>query len=320
MMMNESQSHSNITAELEDQKLLRLLIISILSMAPTCVFLFINGTMLFTLRSKPVFRETCRYILLYNLLFADTIQLAQGQLQYLLSICKVKLPYSVCGFLSFLANLTTAISPLTLVLMPLERYVAVCYPLRHAAILTIRNTGSAISLIWGISSLNNLTRLLFFLDFPLENLQVKNVCSRIALLLAAKTDLYDKVYTCVLFISAGVAVLFSYISVIIAARSASTDKTLACRARNTLLLNLTQLGLSLSSTFNTPLLIALSGIMTRMAFLWIQNAFYVIFIIFPRCFSSLIYGLRDQTIRPVLMYHLCCQGKISPGTDSGGTS
>ncbi|KAM9332750.1 odorant receptor 131-2-like [Pholidichthys leucotaenia] len=319
--MNESQSHFNITAELQEQELLRILIISTLSTAPACVFLFINGIMLFTLRSKPVFRETCRYILLYNLLLADTVQLAQGQVQYLLSVCRVKLPYSVCGFLSFLARLTNGISPLTLVLMPLERYVAVCYPLRHATILTIRNTGTAISLIWALSSLNNLTRLWFFLHFSLEklqNLQVKDVCSRIALLLAVKADLYDKVYTCIVFITAGVAVLFSYTGVIKAAKLASTDKTLASRARNTLVLNLMQLCLSLSSTIYTPFIIALSGIVTRMVFLWIQNVFYVVLIILPRCLSSLIYGLRDQTIRPVLMYQLCCQRKISPGTDSGG--
>ncbi|XP_072230570.1 odorant receptor 131-2-like [Leuresthes tenuis] len=313
-MFNESQSHFNITDDLVYQGLVRIIIISTLSTVPSFVFLFINGTMLYILRSKPVFRDTCRYILLYNLLLADTVQLAQSQLQFLLSVCRVKLAYSLCIVLSMLANLTTGISPLTLVVMPLERYVAVCYPLRHASIITARNTTVTIIAIWTVSSLNNLTRVLLFLKFPFENtesMQMKDLCSNIAIILGSLTDEYDKAYTCVLFVSAAVAATSSYIGVIIAARSASTDKVLARKACNTLLLHLVQLGLSLSSTIYTPLLIALSRILKRMVFLWVQNVFYVCFIILPRCLSPLIYGLRDQTIRPVLVYHLCCRLKVN---------
>ncbi|KAM4547537.1 odorant receptor 131-2-like [Fundulus diaphanus] len=315
-MLNVSQSESNMTAATESQNLLRVVLISTLSTVPSVIFLYINGTILFTLRSKAVFRDTCRYVLLYNLLLADTVQLAQSQVQFLLSVCRVKLAYSLCTVLSMLANLTTGISPLTLVLMPLERYVAVCFPLRHSAIITIRNTTVAVVAIWAVSSLNNLTRVLLFLDFSLDRMEIwhiKDLCSNLALVLGALTSEYDRAYTCVVFVSAGVATTFSYVGVIIAARSASTDKALARKARNTLLLHLVQLGLSLSSTINNPLIIALSKVLTRVAFLWVQNVFYVCLIIFPRCLSSLIYGLRDQTIRPVLLYYLCCRlrAKIS---------
>ncbi|XP_013883542.1 olfactory receptor-like protein OLF4 [Austrofundulus limnaeus] len=315
-MVNVSQSQSNITDEVQILDSLRIIIISTMSTVPSFIFLYINGVMLFTLRSKPVFRDTCRYILLYNLLLADTVQLAQSQVQFLLSVCRVKLTYSLCTALSMLANLTTGISPLTLVVMPLERYVAVCFPLRHASIITIKNTNMAIVVLWAVSSLNNLTRVLLFLQFPfekVERLQIRDLCSNIALVLGSLTAEYDKAYTCVLFVTAGVAVTFSYISVIVAARSASTDKALAHKAHYTLLLHLVQLGLSLSSTINNPLIIALSKVLTRSTFLWVQNVFYVCLIIFPRCLSSLIYGLRDQTIRPVLMFYLCChlKAKIS---------
>ncbi|XP_015257793.1 PREDICTED: olfactory receptor 4N2-like [Cyprinodon variegatus] len=312
-MLNVSQSESNMTSAFLNQNLLRIALISTLSTVPSVIFLYINGTILFTLRSKPVFRDTCRYILLYNLLLADTFQLAQSQVQFLLSVCRVKLVYSLCIVLSMLANLTTGISPLTLVVMPLERYVAVCFPLRHSSIVTIRNTTAVIIVIWAVSSVNNLTRVFLFLEFSSEKMeiwQIKDLCSNIALVLGALTAEYDRAYTCAVFVSAGVAATFSYVGVIIAARSASTDKALARKARYTLLLNLVQLGLSLSSTINNPLLIALSKVLTRVAFLWIQNVFYVCLIIFPRCLSSLIYGLRDQTIRPVLLYYLCCRPKI----------
>lgn len=187
-----------------------------------------------------------------------------------------------------------------------------CYPLRYPTIITIRNTGAAIVVIWIISSLNNLTRVIFFFPFEvLKNLQIKDSCSKIALLLGTRSDQYDTAFTCLVFVSAGVAVVFSYIGVILAARLASANKALARKARNTLLLNMMQLCLSLSSTIYNPLLAALSRTITMTIFLWVQNVFYLCFIILPRCLSSLVYGLRDQTIRPVLMYHLCCHQKRS---------
>ncbi|XP_062288567.1 odorant receptor 131-2-like [Scomber scombrus] len=313
-MLFANQSQTNITAGLQYQGLLGIVMFSILTTLPCCVFLFINGTMLFTLRSKLVFRETSRYILLYNLLFADTVLLAQSQLLYIIAACRIRLTYPVCGFLITLAHLTNEISPLTLVVMSLERYVAVCYPLRHATIITIRNTGVAITVVWAFCSVNVLIRVVLLLDFPfedLESLQMKDFCSDIAMFVGALSDHYDKAYTCFVFISAGVAVISSYIGVMIAARSASTDKASARKARNTLLLHLVQLGLSLLSTMHNPLLLAISEIGSRIVIVRIRMVVYVCIILFPRCLSSLIYGLRDKTIRPILMYHLCCRVKLS---------
>ncbi|XP_026183424.1 odorant receptor 131-2-like [Mastacembelus armatus] len=304
---------TNLTVDQQYQGLLERAMISTVTTLSCCVFLCINGTMLFTLRSKLVFCETSRYILLCNLLFADTVQLVQSQVLYLLAAYHIKLTYLVCGVLIMLATLTNVISPLTLVVMSLERYVAVCYPLRHATIITIRNTGLAICVVWTFSSLNVLVRivlLLFFLFENLQSLQMNDFCSNLALLLGSLSDLYDKAYTCFLFISATVAITSSYIGVLVAARSASTDKASARKTRSTLLLHLVQLGLSLSSALFNPILISLSRIVTRIVFMRIYNVFYVCVIMFPRCLSSLIYGLRDQTIRPVLMYHMCCGLKL----------
>ena len=310
-MSNAIQSQTNITV---GQGLLERALFCTLTTVPCCVFLFINGTMLFTLRSKTVFQETSRYILLFNLLFADTVQLALSQLLFIVAACRIRLTYPLCGVLTMLSDLTNEISPLTLVVMSLERYVAVCYPLRHSTLITIRNTEVAIIVVWVFSSLNTLIRVILLLDFPfkdLESLEMKDFCSHIAMFLGRMSDNYDKVYTCVLFVSAGVAVISSYIGVMIAARSASTDKASALKARNTLLLHLGQLGLSLSSTIYSPIIIALSRIVTRIVFVRVFNVLNVCIILLPRCLSSLIYGIRDQTIRPVLMNHLCCRLKLS---------
>ncbi|KAM9348513.1 odorant receptor 131-2-like [Symphorus nematophorus] len=313
-MSYSNQSQSNNTVELQYRGFLERVLFSTLIGMPCCVFLFINVTMLFTLRSKSVFRETSHYILLYNLLFADTVLLALSQLLYITASCRIMLTYPVCGVLTMLSVFCNDISPLTLVVMSLERYVAVCYPLRHANIITIRNTGVAIIVVWAFSSLNVLIRVVLLLDFPfedLESLQMTDVCSDIVMLLGPLSDHYDKAYTCFVFVSAGVAVTCSYIGVMIAARSASTDKASARKARNTLLLHLVQLGLTLSSTMHASIVVSLSKTLQRLVIARIKSVLYVLIFVLPRCLSSLIYGLRDQTIRPVLMYHLCCRLKLS---------
>ncbi|XP_030009423.1 odorant receptor 131-2-like [Sphaeramia orbicularis] len=304
---------TNTTVGPQYRGLLELVLSSIPITLPCLVFLYINGVMLFTLRSKPVLRETCRYILLYNLLFADTLQLTLGQLLFILTI-RIRLTYPLCGVLIMFASLLNDISPLTLVVMSLERYVAVCYPLRHSTVVTSRNTAVAIIVIWAFSSLNVLAQLVLLLDFPFKNLQTLQMtarCTAQAMFLNPVSEQYDQVYKYFLFVSAGVAVIASFIGVTIAATSASTDKASAHKARKTLLLHLFQLGLSLLSTLYTPLVIAISAVVERIRALHMQTALYVVVVMLPRCLSALIYGIRDNTIRPILMYYLCCQRKFS---------
>ncbi|XP_027888124.1 odorant receptor 131-2-like [Xiphophorus couchianus] len=315
-----SQTQSNISILLDDVGLLERMTTFALSTIPCCLFLFINGTILFTLRSKPVFRETCRYILLFNLLLADTAQLAICQVLFLLSVCRITLTYPVCGMLTVFANITSVTSPLTLMVMSLERCVAVCFPLRHAMIVTIRNTRLAIVAIWTSSSLHNIFRVILLLDFPFKNLdslQMTNLCNEFNMLLGSRSKMYDNAFTGFLFASAAIVVISSYVGVIIAARSASTGKASALKARNTLMLHLVQLCLSLSSTIYNTLLVAIMKIIQSVGFIRLNKFLYVLIILFPRCLSSLIYGLRDQTIRPILLGHLGCHQKLKTVAVSG---
>ncbi|MEQ2173239.1 hypothetical protein GOODEAATRI_029905, partial [Goodea atripinnis] len=180
--------------------ILGVVLFSTATTLPCCVFLFINLTMLYTLRSKEVFRDTSRYVLLFNLLFADTIQLTQSQ--------------------------------------------------------TIA-------------------------------------------------------FTYFLFVLGGVTVTFTYTGIMVAAHSASTDKASASRAQRTLLLHLLQMGLTMSSTIHNSLLIVITSNLDRVPAVRLQVVLYVCVIVLPKCLSSLIYGLRDQTIRPILMLNLICQWRGS---------
>ncbi|PWA24441.1 hypothetical protein CCH79_00011852 [Gambusia affinis] len=193
--------------------------------------------------------------------------LSVTQVLFLLALCRVRLTYAVCGTITTVANLTSGISLLTLVIMSLERFVAVCYPLRHASIITIKNTAVAIMAVCAVSSLNNVTRSLFLIEYPYETfgkVLMKDYCTYVGWIPNSLSDYYDKAYNAVVFVSAGLTVISLYTGVVIAARAASADKASALKARKTLLLHLVQLFLSLSYTLYYPLLSALAKIVRRM--------------------------------------------------------
>ncbi|KAM4726919.1 odorant receptor 131-2-like [Anableps anableps] len=304
----------NTTLDLQRQGVLGVVLFSTVTTLPCCVFLFINLTMLYTLRSKEVFRETSRYILLFNLLFSDTIQLTHSQSMFLLSTSRVTLLYSVCVVLTILNNLTLSVSVITLVIMCLERYIAVCYPFRHSVLITTRNTGVVICIIWCFSTLKDIMQLSLTLKFFLNNVnqvQMLDFCGKETVFVDPASDIFNKAFTYFLCVLGGTTVTFSYTGIIVAARSASTDKASANKARRTLLLHLLQMGLTLSSTIHNSLLTVISENLDRVLAVRIQVVLYVCVIVLPKCLSSLIYGLRDQTIRPVLMLNLICQWRGS---------
>uniref|UniRef100_A0A3Q3FFU3 G-protein coupled receptors family 1 profile domain-containing protein n=2 Tax=Kryptolebias marmoratus TaxID=37003 RepID=A0A3Q3FFU3_KRYMA len=302
----------NTTLQQQRRGLHWLVLSAIVTTLLCCVFLLINVTMLYTLRSKAVFKETSRYFLLFNLLLADTMQLAHSQSMFLLSVCGVTLLYPVCSTLIILYSLPERFSPITLVIMCLERYVAVCYPLRHSAIITIRNTRMVICVVWTFSSLNAIIQLIIMFKFTFLDLQLTQMtdyCGKDSVFVDPVSELYDKVSRYFLFALGGVTVIFSYTGIIVAARSASTNKASANKARRTLLLHLLQMGLTMSSTIHNSLLIVVSRILDRVQAVQMQVLLYIFLIVFPKCLSSLIYGLRDLTIRSVLIFNLSCQCK-----------
>ncbi|XP_034025327.1 odorant receptor 131-2-like [Thalassophryne amazonica] len=308
------EPQSNVSAGVQYQGLVERVIFSILITLPGYVFLFINGTMLFTLNSKVVFCETPRYVLLFNLLLADTLHLVENQVMYILAVSRVRLTYPACGVLTMANILTSGISPLTLVVMSLERYVAVCYPLRHANIVTMTNTVAAICVVWFFCAIHILIHVVLLLEYPfeeLESLQLNDVCSEVNILIGPSSTHYNMTSKCVLFVLAAAVIICSYISVVVAARSASTDKASAQKARNTLLLHLVQLSLSLISNVESSLVIFLIKILDRITIIRIRSVLYVCIYLLPRCLSPLIYGLRDPCIRSLLMENLCCHLKLS---------
>ncbi|KAM9788611.1 odorant receptor 131-2-like [Neosynchiropus ocellatus] len=305
-------SNSSVAAQLQGE--LERIMVSVFTGVPCTVFLTINVIILFTLRSKQVFRETSRYVLLTNLLVADSLYMMIGEIMYIMANSRVFLSYPVCGTLVLYAVLTDSIFPLTLAVMSVERYVAVCFPLRHSSIVTMRSTAAAIALVWAFSFVNVLIRVVLMCQFPfeeLDSLHMRTVCDTFAVVLTPAAAMYDRVYNIFLFSFTGLTIISSLVAVMSTARSASADKRSARKAQSTLLLHMIQLVLGLSSTISIPVVVALFQVMSWVSFVRMMIVIYVLVFLLPRCLSSLIYGLRDQTIRPVLLSNLCCG--LKPG-------
>uniref|UniRef100_A0A3B4ACX7 G-protein coupled receptors family 1 profile domain-containing protein n=1 Tax=Periophthalmus magnuspinnatus TaxID=409849 RepID=A0A3B4ACX7_9GOBI len=268
------------------------------------IFLVINGIIIHTLCSRPVFRETSRYMLLLG----DSIVLFMGQLLYMHSTANLNLSYPLSGFYTMISYLCVKISPLTLSVMSTERYIAVCFPFHYPTIVTMRNTAFAILSVWGMGCVDVLIQVLLLVEFPfhlLPSLQMNSYCSSVALLLGPRSKVYQTISTIVLFLLSGLVIMLSFIGVMVVALSASTEKESANKARNMLLVHMFQLSLTLMSTMG-PVFSSVAALANPVLAGQLFVVIHVFLVMMPRCLTTLTYGLKDSSLRPVLVSRLCC--------------
>ncbi|XP_072518624.1 odorant receptor 131-2-like [Salminus brasiliensis] len=280
-------------------------------------FVYINCIMLFALRSKPAFHETPRYILFGHMLFNDSVLLLVTTVMYAMSLALLHVAKAICLLLVLISSCTSQNAPLTLALMSLERYVAICLPLRHSTLATQRSTFIAIGVIWFLSSLNFVTDIIYEFIIDPNHLVKVTFCTREKLFVtkwqADKAQGFDILY----FVSVTLIIIFTYISIMITARSVSSNKDSAKKAHRTVLLHLIQLGLCLTSfLFSTieRMLYMMTG-SSNSLFIHLRYLNFLIVMILPRCLSPLIYGLRDDAVRPLFKYYFCFTARrVKPAT------
>ncbi|MFT7818421.1 olfactory receptor 11A1-like [Arapaima gigas] len=281
------------------------------------IFIYLNCVMLVAVRSKAAFRETSRYILFAHMLFNDVLHLVTSMVLYLFSIFYMEIIQALCSFLTLISATTFTNEPLNLAVMSLERYVAVCFPLRHGELSTPEKTFYALVVIWVLGVVNVLTDIFTVLVLEPSFFLLSGLCSREQLM--KKSWQRDKVLTfnVLYFTLVAMVLLFTYVSITLEARSASTDRTSAQKAMRTVMLHAVQLCLSLM-TFLYNLFEVLLSSLPLDVFVQLRFVNYVVVLLLPRCLSPLIYGLRDQSFRPVFMYHFTCGSRsVKPAGPSG---
>ncbi|XP_068572718.1 odorant receptor 131-2-like [Cebidichthys violaceus] len=292
----------NNTTEVTQVMLFQTPVKVLLSMLPCLFFLYVNAVMLFALLSKPLLLESPRYILFGHLLFADSLQLLVTMLLYIFAVTMIRMMSFVCILITALAASTFKISPFNLAVMSLERYVAICFPLRHANIVTTRMTGVAIAVMWTVASLDFFTQLFLLISLQNTGLTVLRICHKHVFQLQMYSTI-NKGFTIACFVLVCSVAIYTYIVVMITVKSASSSVRNSSKPHKTMLLHLIQLCLCLTSTlFNMINYVSPWKINPAIA-VHIHYILFLCLIIFPKCLSPLIYGLRDHAFRPVFLYY-----------------
>ncbi len=280
-------------------------------------FFFVNSVMFFTLRSKRVFHETPRYILFGHMLMNDSVLLLLTTIMFTMGSYYLQVTRAICTLLVFISYCTFRNAPLTLALMSLERYVAICYPLRHCNIATPKRTGIAIGIIWLLSSINIITDIILVLIInPSLFIEVLFCTQEQLFLFKWQLDKYQG-FDVLYFVFVAVIIIFTYISIMITARSISSDKDSAKKALKTVLLHLIQLGLCLTSFLYATINKAIYTVSDSSSlFINLRYLNFLIILMLPRCLSPLIYGMRDEALWPLFKYYFCYRlGKIRPSVN-----
>ncbi|XP_060897703.1 odorant receptor 131-2-like [Labrus mixtus] len=265
---------------------------------------YIHVGLIHTFRKHQIFYMNPRYILFFHLVVNDMIQMTLTVLLFIISYTIHKINVSVCSVLMLLALFATENTPLNLACMAVECYIAICMPLHHVQICTVRRTLVLIGLIWITSMLSVLPDLFITLATePLDFFGSRVFCLRETAFpnphIIKKRDVTYVMYLVIVWL----VIFYTYFRILFTAKAASKD---AKKARNTIVLHGFQLLLCMA-TYAEPLL------MTALL-QWFPKTFsdslftcYIIIHILPRAISPIIYGVRDKAFRKYLKTYLLCK-------------
>nr|AEA11131.1 odorant receptor [Larimichthys crocea] len=265
---------------------------------------YINASLIHTFSKHQIFYTNPRYILFIHLVINDMIQVSLTIILFVISYTIYRINVSVCCVFILLALFTTENTPLNLACMAVECYIAVCMPLRHVEICTIKRTLMLIGLIWTTTMLSVISDLFItFATEPLDFFHSQVFCLRETAfpspLIVEKRVITYSVFLVIVWCT----IFYTYFRILFTAKTASKD---AKKARNTILLNGFQLLLCMAIYAAPQLLDALQKWFPK-NFTDSLFAYYIVVQVLPRSISPFIYGIRDNTFRRYLKRYLLCK-------------
>ncbi|XP_047188683.1 odorant receptor 131-2-like [Scophthalmus maximus] len=245
-----------------------------------------------------------RYILYIHLVINDIILLTIFTLMHVMSYIVFTLNVCFCIVLLMTAIFSNLNNPLTLAVMAVECYIAICFPLRHNQICTVKKTYIVIGVIWVLSTLSVLPDLFFTLATEsVEFFHSRVFCLRDNIFrnpsLKEKRDTYNYVFLVIVWLT----LFYSYFRILFAAQAVDTD---AKKARNTVLLHGFQLLLCML-TYVFHLMINSVTYMFPKEVMAVRFSISIFVQVLPRLVSPVVYGLRDKTFRKYLKRYLLCR-------------
>lgn len=229
----------------------------------------------------------------------------------LLSYVFHKISVRLCCFLLLFTIIATQNTPMNLAGMAVECYIAICLPLHHATLCTVRRTYILIGVIWFVSLMSYIPDIILQLSTESEEfLDSKIICVRNKAFLNPLLQQKNNIYNTVLLVIVWSTLVYTYLRILFAAKLADAD---AKKARNTILLHGFQLLLSMLTYVAQALRQALYIRFPRNA----TDAVFVSYIfiqVLPRLISPIVYGVRDKAFRRYLQRYLLCGMRASINT------
>lgn len=270
-------------------------------------FIYINIIMLLTFSKKQAFRTETRYILFAHTLFVDLIFLILTDFVVILSYSYVLMPMEFCIPFCILMETLTTCTPLTITAMCVERYVAICMPLRHSAISTVSRTLTAIFIIWIISSLKPLVDMsILVATASKEYISQFTVCHYEIMMPENWHRLMRGTIYIILFIIILLVELFCYVMIVISARAASVDKKSAVKGLRTVSLHMVQLTLCTTEIICPYIEVLIMG-QDIQVYLSVRFFNFIMFNLIARAVSPLVYGVRDEKFYATLLHYIRCR-------------
>ncbi|KAK2861506.1 hypothetical protein Q5P01_001039 [Channa striata] len=301
--MSLSNTSRNVTAPVYRDTVQTAVLKNVITVVLCISINYVNGTLVYTFKKHQVFNMNPRYILYIHLVFNDIILLTMFTCVQVFSYIVFSLNVSLCMFLLMTAILANLNNPLTLAAMAVECYIAVCFPLYHAQICTVKKTYIVISMVWVLSALSILPDL--FVTLATESIDFfhsRVFCLRENIFrnphLIEKRDVSNIVFLVIVCLT----LFYIYFRILFTAKAAAAD---AKKARNTILLHGFQLLLCMLTYVYGPILEGLTYLFPKE----VQAIRFVISIliqILPRLISPVVYGLRDKMFRKYLYKYLYC--------------
>ncbi|XP_075053744.1 odorant receptor 131-2-like [Mixophyes fleayi] len=253
-----------------------------------CIFLYFILLILHLYFTTPHVRENARYVLFVHMLINDTLYLVSGLILLLASLSLIYLPVPLCYVIITLTSVTFRITPYNLAAMALERYVAICFPLRHVTLCTSQRSNYVIAIIWVIGLIPNLADLIILSTSAKTIFSLKVICNWQPLTVNLVQHMIKSNTLIISLILVGLIIVFTYVRVMFIAKNMSSGRNSAFKAGKTLMLHAFQFLLcllSLTSSF-------MENYFRDYSYLSTVN--FLLLMCLPRFLSPFIYGLRDK--------------------------
>ncbi|XP_068171930.1 odorant receptor 131-2-like [Antennarius striatus] len=263
---------------------------------------YIGASFLHAFSKHQILYLNPRYILFIHLILNDMIHVILSIILIVMSYILRKVSFSICCIIILITRFATENTPLNVACMAIECYIAVCLPLRHSKICTVKKTLILIGLIW-VTSMSVVLPDLFvtLATQPLDFFHSRFACNMENIFptpfLIKKKYIIHSFFLVIIWFT----IFYTYFRILFTARAASKDSK---KARNTIILHGFQVLLCMTTYFGQHLLEVVRGWFLLNYFDSIFT-FYIIVHVLPRAISPIIYGVRDETFRKYLKKNMC---------------